>query len=111
MTIADWLRERWTSADEAVRNALRLLADALNIPLPLRRTRPVPAIPAQGSSPTRRTRPARQPYVEQDTLPSLTEPKERGYHDPPEWDDDDADGWQSSTSLHDALHPEERGWY
>ena len=113
MSVSDWLRERWTSADEAVRHSLRLLADALGIPLPLtRRTQPVPA---QDSSPARRTKFPQQPYVEQDLAEmgpaEAAEPEEAGYHDPPEWHDDDADGWQPCTSLHDALHPEDRSWY
>ena len=110
MSVSDWLRERWTSADEAVRHSLRLLADALGIPLPLtRRTQP---ISPKDSLPLRRTTYAPQPYVGQ-TLAAAeaAEPEEAGYHDPPEWHDDDADGWQPCNSLHDALHPNDHGWY
>ena len=112
MTVTDWLRERWTSADEAVRHSLRLLADALGIPLPLRRTQPVPA---QDSSPARRTKFPLQPYVEQDLAEmgpaEAEEPEEAGYHDPPEWHDDDAEGWQPCSSLHDALRSDDSEWY
>lgn len=111
MTIADWLRAKWVGADTVVRNALQALAERIGVPIPMSRTR-IHQVPAQDSPQARRTKFARQPYVEQDTLPSLTERKQRGYHDPPEWDDDDADGWQPCTSLHDALYPpKDRGWY
>ena len=107
MTIADWLKHKWASADEAVRHSLRLLADALGIPLPLtRRTQPVPA---QDSLPLRRTTYAPQPYVGQASAAAESEAEEAGYHDL-EWHDDDADGWEPCSSLHDALHPEDRGW-
>ena len=111
MTIADWLRERWASADATVRHSLRLLADALGIPLPLRRTQPVAA---KDPADTRRTEPTRHPNHGEPT------PAEGPAEIPPEfrldgrqWHDDD--GWTPSESmteaLRDALDPEERGWY
>lgn len=109
MTVADWLRARWSSADASVRHSLRLLAEALGIPLPLARTQPPTA---KDSRPARRTKIAPQPYVEHNPL--LADPagrKEPGCNAPPEWHDDDADGWTPCASLHDALHPDDRGWY
>ena len=107
MSVADWLKARWTSADATVRHSLRLLADTLGIPLPLTRTQPT--IPAKDSSPAQRSESGQQPNPPR---PRPTDrPAEPGYHDPPEWDDDHADGWEPCTSLHDALHPEDRGWY
>ena len=110
MTVTEWLKDKWISADASVRHSLQVLADALGIPLPLRRTLPIPAKP---TTQVRRTRSARQPNVEQDPPESPAEEKERGYHDPPEWDDNDADGWTPSESLYDALHPDNDrgGWY
>ena len=112
MAVADWVRARWSSADEAVRHSLRLLADALGIPLPLRRTRP---IGGKDSSPTRRTKPAlHTSHGEPAPLDDLAERYGLDYHDPPACDDERADGWQSVESvteaLHDALYPEDRGW-
>ena len=109
MAVADWVRARWSSADEAVRHSLRLLADALGIPLPLRRTR---QIPAGDSSPARRSELTRQPNQHGEPAP-LEDLAGMGmdYHDPPEWDDERADGWEPVESLRDALHPEDRGWY
>ena len=108
MTVTDWLQERWSSADEAVRHSLRQLADALGIPLPLRRTQP---IRAKDSSPARRSELPLQPN--QHGEPALSEiPLQFRFDDPPASDDD---GWEPSESLtdalHDALHPEDRGWY
>ena len=105
MAVGDWLRARWSSADEAVRHSLRLLADALGIPLPLRRTQP---IGGQDSGSTRRTRPARQPNQHGD--PTLSEiPLQFRYDDPPASDDD---GWTPCESLRDAFRSDDdRGWY
>lgn len=115
MSVADWLRAKWTSADETVRSRLRLLADALNIPLPLIRTRPIARLGVANSSPARRTRPARHTSHGEPALSdTLAEKYGLDYHDPPAWDDELADGWVSSESiteaLHDALDPEDRGW-
>ena len=112
MAVAEWLRAKWASADKTVRHSLRLLADALGIPLPLRRTRP---IGDKGSSPARRTDSTQHTSHGEPAL-SDTLAKKYGldYHDPPEWDDELADGWEPSESLtdalHDALDPEDRGW-
>ncbi len=113
MSVGDWLRAKWASADETVRHSLRLLADKLGIPLPLRRTR---GNPAQDSSPTRRTD-ADQHTTNDESAPleSPAEKEGRDYYDPPASDDDDADGWTPVESLtealHDALDPEDRGWF
>ena len=107
MTIADWLKDKWASADEAVRHSLRLLADALGIPLPLRRTQPVPA---QDSSPARRTK-FPLPYVEQDSLDTLSDLPAEFRVDGRQWSDDDADGWQPVESWRDAFRSDDdRGW-
>ena len=110
MTISDWLQERWSSADSRVRQSLQVLADALSIDIPLTRT---PPIPPKDSSPIRRTTYAPQPNVEQDTLDDLSrlgmDPEFR--RDPPEWHDELSEGWEPAESLHDALHPEDRGWH
>ena len=109
MTVADWLKARWTSADASVRHSLRLLADALNIPLPLRRTRHVAV---QDSGSTRRTESTQQPtHVEQAPQDRSSEIEPEFRYDGPQWHDDDADGWEPCKSLHDAMHPEDRGWY
>ena len=112
MTIADWLRERWSSADKTVRHSLRLLADALNIPLPLRRTQ---AVPAKDPADTRRSESTRHPnHGEPAPSESLPEVPAEFQPDGRQWSDDDADGWTPSESLtealHDALAPEDRGW-
>ena len=111
MTVTDWLRERWSSADEPVRNALRLLAEALSIPLPLIRTKAILAKPTpviRRSESTRHTNQHGEPALS-DTLV-----KKYGldYHDPPEWDDELADGWEPVESLRDAFRSDDgRGWY
>ena len=112
MTVSDWLRERWSSADKTVRHSLRLLANALGIPLPLRRTRPVPASTVKDSSPARRTESGRHPNHGEPTpseslpeIPSEFQPAVR------QWHDDDADGWESVENLRDAFRSEDRGWY
>ena len=112
MAVADWVRARWSSADEAVRHSLRLLADALGIDVPLTRTR---RIPAQDPTQVRRTKPAlHTSHGEPAPLDALAG-MGMDYHDPPACDDERADGWQSSESLidalHDALYPADRGWY
>ena len=111
MSVADWLRERWSSADKTVRHSLRLLADALGIPLPLRRTQPVPAILGSDSSPARRTKFPLQPYVAQDSLDTLSDLPAEFRVDGRQWHDDDADGWESVENLRDAFRSEDRGWY
>ena len=110
MAVADWVRARWSSADEAVRHSLRLLADALGIPLPLRRTR---RIPAQDPTQARRTKPAlHTSHGEPAPLDDLAERYGLDYHDPPEWDDERADGWEPVESLRDAFRSDDgRGWY
>ena len=115
MTTADWLKERWSSADDAVRRSLRLLAEALGIPLPLRRTRPIILFDGKDSSPTRRSEFTRHTsHAEQDALDSLAGMDPEFRVDGPQWHDDDADGWTPSESLtealHDALDPDDRGW-
>ncbi len=86
MSVSDWLRAKWISADAIVRKPLRLLADALGIPLPLARTRPVSS---QDSSPTpvmRRSRSSRHTsHAESDTLAGLgmdpePSPEDRGWY-------------------------------
>ncbi|KKK64270.1 hypothetical protein LCGC14_2985900 [marine sediment metagenome] len=109
VSIVDWLQKRWISGSASVRHSLLLLADKLSIPLPMTRTRP---IPPKDSSPARRTKPARQPYVEQDTSDSLPGLDPEFRRDPPEWHEDHADGWEPCESLYDALHPpKDRHWY
>ena len=109
MTIADWLRARWSSADKTVRHSLRLLADALGIDVPLTRTR---RIPPQDSRPTRRTKFALQPYVEQNTLDTLAKKYGLDYHDLPAWDDELAEGWEPVESLRDAFGSDDDSeWY
>ena len=112
MTVSDWLRHKWASADKTVRHSLRLLADALNIPLPLRRTQ---AVAAKDPADTRRTESTRHPNDEESApAGSLPEIPAEFRVDGRQWHDDDADGWEPCTSLHDALHdalyPEDRGW-
>ena len=113
MAVADWVRARWSSADEAVRSRLRLLADALGISLPLIRTRRIARLDVANSSPTRRTKPAlHTSHGEPAPLDDLAEQYGLDYQDPPAWDDERADGWEPVESLHDALHPDDdRGWY
>ena len=116
MTVSDWLKTKWASADKTVRHSLRLLADALNIPLPLRRTHSISASTAKDSSPARRTESTRHPNDEEPApAGSLPDIPAEFRVDGRQWHDDDADGWQPSESLtdalHDALHPEERGWF
>lgn len=109
-SIAGWLKSRWSSADEAVRNALQAVANAVGIPVPMSRTRKSVG-GGKDSPPTRRTRPKLQPNRDDsEPLDIPAEPKEAHYHDPPQWHDDHADGWEPCSSLHDALHPEEE-WY
>ena len=114
MSVAGWLRAKWNSADEVVRNALQAVASAVGVSVPLSRTRDS-SVGVSDSSPCRRTKFPLHLNVEQDLAEmgpaEAEEPEEAGYHDPPEWHDDDADGWQPCTSLHDALHPEDRSWY
>jgi len=49
MSAGEWLRAKWASADATVRHSLRLLADSLGVPLPLRRTRHVAGQDSSGS--------------------------------------------------------------
>ena len=109
MTVSDWLKHKWTSADEAVRHSLRLLADVLGIPLPLRRTHHVAA---KDPADTRRTESTRHPNDEE-SAPSESLPEDvPDNDDSSQWSDDDAEGWTPCSSLHDALHPDdEQGWY
>jgi len=111
MTVTDWLRDKWVLSDETIRHSLQILADALGIDVPLIRTR---HSLRKDSSPPRRAWIARHTSHADLGISTETQPKERGYHDPPAWDDDDADGWTPSEGLHDALHeslnPEDRGW-
>lgn len=112
-SFAGILRIRWQNADASVRRVLRTVANALGIDVPLTRTQPVPA---KDSPPTRRTKFELQPnHGVPARLASPSERQQPGYHDPPEYDDELADGWVSSESLtdalHDALDPADRGWY
>ena len=113
-SFADWLKFTWRSADEAVRHTLRTVADALRVPVPMSRTRTQP-VAAKDSPSTRRTDPEQHPnHDDSEPAESPTEEEELEkphYHDPPEWHDDHADGWEPCESLHDAMHPEDRGWY
>ena len=111
MTIADWLRARWSSADKTVRHSLRLLADVLGIPLPLRRTRPVSASTAKDSSSTRRTESTRHPnHGESTPSESLPDLPAEFRLDGRQWSDDD--GWEPVESLRDAFRSDDdRGWY
>ncbi len=118
MTIADWLKDKWTTADEAVRKALLLLADKLGIDIPLTRNSKV-GVPI--GPPIRRTKfdqhtsqgESADP-VEADLAGMGMDPQFR--RGPPEWHDELSDGWTSSESVHDALHyalhpDRDRGWY
>ena len=113
MSVADWLRARWSSADEAVRNALQAVASTVGISIPMSRTRTQP-IPPKDSSSTRRTESALQ-LTHDEQAPTerpaeAEEPEEAGYHDPPEWNDELADGWTPCESLHDAFRSDTE-WY
>ncbi len=114
MSFADWLKFTWRSADEAVRHTLRTVAEALGVPVPLSRTRTHPVAAAKDSSRAIRTESEQQPNRPRPRPAEIPaeaeEPEEAGYHDPPEWHDEHADGWTPCESLHDALHSEDRGW-
>ena len=113
-SIIGWLKSRWSSADETVRNALQAVASTVGISIPMSRTRTQP-IPPKDSSSTRRTESALQ-LTHDEQAPTerpaeKEEPEEPRYDDPPQWDDELADGWTPCESLHDALNPEDNGWY
>ena len=58
--IADWLKFKWTSADEAVRNALQAVASAVGASIPLSRTRNS-SVGVKDSGSTRRSDSGQQP--------------------------------------------------
>jgi len=123
MTVTDWVRPKWTSADATVRRSLRAIAEALGIPLPLVRTRSIPMPRTLKSKadvpigpPTRRTDSEQHTnHGEPAPLDSLAGMDPQSRNDPPAWHDDDAPEWEPSESLtealHDALDPDDRGWY
>lgn len=112
MTVGDWLRIRWASADATVRHSLRTLATSLGVALPMTRRRQVGG---KDSSSARRSESELQANAGRDDgtgMPAEREPKQLTDHDDgPQWHDDHAPGWEPCTTLHDALHPENRGWY
>ena len=123
MTVVDWLQDKWLSANEAVRESLRILAAKLSIDVPLTRTRPIPVQDSKSgdkdSSPEERSESARHTSqhgnpASSDELAGLGLDPQFRRRGTPEWHDDDADGWTPSESLHDALRdaldPEDRGW-
>ena len=110
-SMAGWLKARWASADEAVRHSLRAIANAVGIDVPLARTRPVGG---KEASDIRRSEFTRHPNHGEPTpteRPAETESEQAVHDDGPQWHDDDAEGWEPCTSLHDALRSEDRGWY
>ena len=110
-SFADWLRFKWRSADASVRHTLRTVAEALGVPVPMSRTRKS-SVGGKDSSGSQRTEPDQHPnHGESVSTESSPEKEEPGYLDPPQWHDDHADGWEPCESLHDAMHPEDRGWY
>lgn len=111
--IGEWLKARWESADKTIRSALQAVATGVGVSLPMTRRRKPHGGPKDSPS-NRRTEPDQHPNPAepiQHESPAETEPKKHENHDRPQWHDDDADGWKPCTSLHDALHPDERGWY
>lgn len=113
MSLAGWLKARWTSADEAVRNALQAVASAVGASIPLSRTRNS-SVGVKDPGSAQRTESEQQPnHGESVPLESPTEkeePEEPGYHDPPEWHDAHADGWTPCSSIHEAFRSDEE-WY
>jgi hypothetical protein len=112
-SMAGWLKAHWTSADEAVRNALRAVASAVGASIPMSRTRKSSA--GRKDSPLARRSESEQHPNHGGSVPleSPPEKEEPGsdYHDPPQWHDDASPDWEPCSSLHDALHPDDRGWY
>ena len=112
MSFTDWLKFRWQSADASVRHTLRTVADSLGIEVPLTRTRRVGGKDSSGSQRTDSDQQPSQGERRRKESPlEAEEPKEAGYHDPPQWHDEVADGWEPCDSLYEALHPDDRGWY
>ena len=113
MSFADWVKFKWQSADTSFRHTLRTVAEALRISVPMSRTR-ISSAGGKDSSPIRRSESALQ-LTHDEQAPTerpaeKEEPEEPRYDDPPEWHDELADGWEPCSSLHDALHSEDRGW-
>ena len=114
MSVAGWLRAKWNSADEVVRNALQAVANVVGVSVPMSRTRKS-SEGGRDSPSTRRAevglQPNRDDFEPLEIPAEAEEAEEPHYHGPPEWHDDDADGWQPCSSLHDALHldPEDHG--
>lgn len=112
MTVGEWIKAKWTSADETVRNALKTVAGAIGASIPMVRTRK-PAEGAKDSGPTRRTESDQHPNQgkpEAMESPEQAEPED--HCDGPQWSDDDALGWVPCDSLHDAFHlDEDVGWF
>jgi hypothetical protein len=111
-SMAGWLKAHWTSADEAVRNALQAVARAVGASIPLSRTRDS-SVDVKDPGSTQRTESTRHTsHAEQDPLEGPAEKEEPDYHDRPQWHDDDAEGWEPVESLRDAFRSDEdRGWF
>lgn len=111
MSVAGWLRAKWNSADEVVRNALQAVANVVGVSVPMSRTRKS-SEGGRDSPSTRRAEVGLQPNrddFEPLEIPAEIDPEDR--YDGPQWSDDDALDWEPCNSLHDALHPDDRGWY
>ena len=111
VSLAGWLKFKWTSADEAVRKALQAVASAVGASIPLSRTRTRP-VAAKDSGSTRRMESEQQPsQAEARRKESPPEPEPEDHYDGPQWSDDDALDWKPCTSLHDAFRSDDSEWY
>ena len=111
-SLAGWLKARWSSADEAVRNALRAVASAVGVEVPLSRTRNSIVGGKDSASPRRSNSGLHLTHDESDPPESPADEESEFRYDGPHWHDELADGWEARDNLYDALHPDEdRGWY
>ena len=111
MSLTDWLKAKWSTADSSVRNALKAVASTVGVSIPLSRTRDS-SVGVSDSRPSQRTDSDR--HLTRDESEPLDKPAEvdpEYRYDGPQWSDDDAPEWEPVESLHDALHSEDRGWY
>ena len=113
MSFAEWLKFKWQRADASFRHTLRTVAEALGVSVPMIRARKS-SIGGKDLSPAWRTESEQQPNRPRprpSEIPAEAEEKEEaGYHDPPEWHDEHADGWTPCESLHDAFRSDTE-WY
>lgn len=110
MSVAGWLKARWSSADEAVRHTLRSVAESLSVPIPMSRTRTQPP-GVKDSGFNRRSDSDQHPNRDDSEpleSPPETEPEDR--YDGPQWSDDDALDWEPCESLHEAFRSD-ADWY